>query len=196
MKATLEARGRATSNLAADRCTSAGKARTQTPLAWRMRTRWKREHGSAVVEMALVLPLMLLIMTGIATFSMALYQKLLLAEAVGSAGRFIAGDRGQTDPCSDTWTALTQSAPGLSAGSISMTIKYTHSQTGTSATYTSNTCTAIGGSPNTNVNAMQPGDYGLVYASYPCVMQVLNVWGHGAGSQACTVTAAVAEDIQ
>lgn len=156
----------------------------------------RADQGSALVEMAVVLPLMMLILTGIATFSMALYQKLLLAEAVGSAGRYLAGERGQSDPCSDTWTALTTSAPGLTGSSISMTIKYTHEPSGTTVSYTGNTCTAIGGTPATNVNAMQPGDYGTVYASYPCVLQVLNVWGHGPGFQSCTVSAVVAEDIQ
>jgi Flp pilus assembly protein TadG len=139
--------------------------------------------------MALVLPLMLLVLTGIASFSMALYQKLLLTEAVSSAGRVLAAEQGQTDPCSDTWTALTRSAPGLTTSKLTMTITWTAEPSGTTKSYPNNTCTPMG-------TGLKSGDYGQVSASYPCVLQVVNIWGQGPGFQGCTVGAAVAEDIQ
>lgn len=160
--------------------------------AGRLERRFAPDSGSALVEMAIVLPLMLLIMTGIASFSMALYQKLLLTEAVSSAGRVLAAEQGQSDPCADTWTALTKSAPGLSSSSLSMTIVWTPASTGKSNTYTTNTCTAMG-SASTGVKS---GDYAQVFASYPCVLQVVNIWGKGPGFSSCTVAAGVAEDIQ
>ncbi len=141
------------------------------------------------MELAITMPVMLLILTGMATFSMALYQKLLLTEAVSSAGRVFAAEKGQTDPCADTWTALTQSAAGLSSGSITMSITWTPVGGGSAQTY-AKTCTARGGS-----TGMSSGDYGQISATYPCVMQVVNIWGKG-GTAACTVAARVAEDIQ
>jgi Flp pilus assembly protein TadG len=139
--------------------------------------------------MALVAPLMLLILTGIASFSMALYQKLLITEAVSSAGRVLAAEQGQTDPCSDAWAALTRSAPGLSASNITMTITWIAEPSGTTRSYSNNTCTAMG-------TGVKSGDYGQISATYPCILQVVNIWGHGPGFQGCTVGAAVAEDIQ
>src|SRR5579863_2474519 len=123
-------------------------ARAAVQMGWTRRAETggaprRSESGSAIVEMALVLPLMLFIMTGIATFSMALYQKLLLTDAVSSAGRVFAAEKGQSDPCADTWTALTKSSPGLASNSIAMTITYTPNG-GTSTTY-GKTCTALGG---------------------------------------------------
>ena len=44
-------------------------------------------RGSALVEMAVVLPPLLLVITGVAAFSIALAQKLELAEAVSNGGR-------------------------------------------------------------------------------------------------------------
>lgn len=58
-------------------------------------------EGGALVEMAVTLPLIMLIMTGIFSFSMALYQKLQLAETVAAAGRQLAVDRGDHDPLRD-----------------------------------------------------------------------------------------------
>jgi Flp pilus assembly protein TadG len=75
-------------------------------------------EGNALVEMAVTLPLIMLIMTGIFSFSMALYQKLQLAEAVAAAGRQLAVDRGSHDPCADVMNAIYNGAPGLSQTSL------------------------------------------------------------------------------
>ena len=55
-------------------------------------------EGGALVEMAVTLPLIMLIMTGIFSFSMALYQKLQLAEAVAAAGTTTGGGSGRPRP--------------------------------------------------------------------------------------------------
>ena len=78
------------------------------------------ETGGAMVEMALVMPVMLCLITGIFSVSMALYQKLQLAEAMSSAGRVLAADRGATDPCADTVAAVDAAAPGLATSSIGL----------------------------------------------------------------------------
>src|SRR5664279_4854272 len=69
------------------------------------------DHGGALVEMALVMPIMLAMLTGIFSFSVVLYQKLQLGEAVSNAGRVMALERGDTDPCLTTANAIYAAAP-------------------------------------------------------------------------------------
>src|SRR5579871_6740958 len=88
-------------------------------VAWVRAFFGRDNEGGALVEMAVSLPIMLLIMTGIFSFSIALYQKLQLAEAVGNAGRMLAVDRGSQDPCADAATAIYAAAPGLAKSQIS-----------------------------------------------------------------------------
>lgn len=50
-----------------------------------MKHLFRSDRGSALVELAVALPIVMLIMTGIFSFSIALNQKLVLTEAI-SAG--------------------------------------------------------------------------------------------------------------
>ena len=59
-----------------------------------------------MVETALVMPIILLFMTGMFSLSTVLYQKLELIEAVSSGARFLAVDRGDTDPCRNTTASI------------------------------------------------------------------------------------------
>ena len=80
------------------------------------------EHGSAIAETAVAMPIILLVMTGIFSFSVALHQKLALAEAVSAGGRVLAVERGDTDPCKKATDAIYAAAPTLSRSN--MTISY------------------------------------------------------------------------
>ena len=71
-------------------------------------------EGSALVEMAILLPVMMLIMTGIFSFSLLLFQQIQLTETVCNAGRYLAVARQAPDPCA-TVTSAINSAPGLGA---------------------------------------------------------------------------------
>ena len=51
------------------------------------------------MEVALVTPIILLLMTGMFSVSMVTYEKLQLAEAVSTGARQLAIARGDTDPC-------------------------------------------------------------------------------------------------
>src|SRR5580700_6007189 len=73
----------------------------------------RSEHGGALVEMALVMPVMLAMLTSIFSFSVVLYQKLQLGEAVSNAGRVMALERGDTDPCATTASSIYAAAPAL-----------------------------------------------------------------------------------
>ncbi|WP_109487644.1 TadE/TadG family type IV pilus assembly protein [Occallatibacter savannae] len=80
------------------------------------------DRGSAIAETAVAMPIILLVMTGIFSFSVALHQKLALAEAVSAGGRVLAVERGDTDPCQKATDAIYAAAPTLSRSN--MTISY------------------------------------------------------------------------
>jgi Flp pilus assembly protein TadG len=140
-------------------------------------------EGGALVEMAVTLPVMLAIMTGIFSFSIALYQKLQLAEAVGNGGRYLAVSRGVTDPCQLASNAIYAAAPGLTKSKISLT--YTIGST----TTTGATCTG-------SASAMSSGGTAQIQASYSgCILNVLNIWG-GSMLGTCTLYSQVTEVVQ
>src|SRR5580698_6457172 len=67
----------------------------------RARLRTRDERGAAVIEMAVTLPIFLLLVTGIATFGLAFANYLSLTDAVYIAGQQLAVSRAQTsNPCS------------------------------------------------------------------------------------------------
>jgi Flp pilus assembly protein TadG len=83
----------------------------------------RHEEGQALVEAALVLPLLLLAGTGILIFGIYMMQILSLTEGVGSAGRVLASNAGITlDPCSEAVTAFRNAAPLLKTSSLTYKI--------------------------------------------------------------------------
>lgn len=161
----------------------------------------KNEHGSALVETALALPILLIMLTGIFTFSIALNQKLLLSEAVSTGGRVLALERGANDPCADTANAIYGASPTISASSMSLSIIVggtntsgvisggtTYSSSGSGSSYTAPTCTAAGSG---GASPLQAGWPAQIVASYPCS---LAMYGPKLGS--CTIHASIAETIQ
>ena len=79
--------------------------------------------GSSLVEMALVLPMMLLLVTGIFMFGIALNNNLVLTNAVAQGAQLVGVSRGlTTDPCATAVTAVENSATGLNASSLTFTL--------------------------------------------------------------------------
>jgi len=117
-----------------------------------------REQGSALVETAVVMPILLLVMTGIFSFSIVIYQKLALAEGVSAGARFLAVDRGDTDPCASTAAKVYAAAPGLTSSKIKVTFVIN----GTA--YDSATCSGTTG--------MVSGGTAKLTATYPCSFSV------------------------
>jgi Flp pilus assembly protein TadG len=122
-------------------------------------------EGGALVEMAVTLPLVMLIMTGIFSFSSVLYQKLQLAEAVSNAGHYLATARGDTDPCATAISAVKNSAPGLVTKNITVTLTQSGTALGTSCPTTSTSSTLVAGS-NVTVQASYPSGLALYGSSY------------------------------
>jgi Flp pilus assembly protein TadG len=135
------------------------------------------EEGSALVETALVLPIIFLLMTGIFSFSIALYQKLELAQAVGSGVRFLATDRADPDPCAATAARIYASAPTLTKTSIGLTFVLN----GTS--YSGATCNGT--------TQMISGKTAQITATYPCTLSA-----YGMSFSACGLSESVTEVLQ
>lgn len=145
----------------------------------------RARQGSAIVELAFGLPILFLILTGIFWFSIALYQKLELAEAVSVGGRFIAVDRGDTDPCAAAASKLYAAAPGLTQSNITLSFTINGVPSGP-------TCPGANGAANGN---MISGANAEISASYPCKLIFFSAYG-SSPSTACDIKAAVVEVVQ
>ena len=141
---------------------------------------YKDDRGGALVEMAVTLPIVLLLMTDIFSISMALYQKLELAEAVSAGGRFLATDRGDTDPCATTAAKVYAAAPTLS--SANMTFSFAITGGTTTTTYATPSCSGA---------LMTTGGTAQIRVSYPCSLSA-----YGMSFAACSLSNQVAEVIQ
>jgi Flp pilus assembly protein TadG len=137
------------------------------------------ERGGSFIEFTLVIPVLLLAMTGMVSFGIALHNDLILTNAVNTGTQLLAISRGQTsDPCATAYTAISGAAPSLAAG-LSLTFVIN------GATYTStNTCTAAAAN-------MVQGASAQVTATYPCNLAVF-----GMSFPSCALKAQIAEFIQ
>jgi Flp pilus assembly protein TadG len=144
----------------------------------RVLRRSRRTEGGALVEMAVTLPLLLVIMTGIFSVSVAMYQKLLLTEAVSAGGRFLAADRGDANPCTSTNTIIQNAASTLTSTSFSFTYTLNGVASGS-------TC-----SGTTNLIA---GKNAQINVTYPCSIMWFGTTSKFSG---CTLGAQIVEQVQ
>ena len=146
-------------------------------------------RGAALVEMAVALPPLLLVITGVAAFSIALSQKLELAEAVSNGGRVLAAARGKNDPCTLAYQAVDAAAPTLSASHILLTITLNGVQTPASGSSATPSCSGgTGGQANTN---MVLGGNATISASYSCSIRAYNFTYPG-----CNLATSLTEVVQ
>ncbi len=109
-------------------------------------------EGGALVEMALVVPVMMTLITGMASFGIALNNYLLLSHAANVGARYMAINQGNftngatTNPCAMAATQIQAAAVGIPASQISYSITLTPTATGTATTYTSSNGTTGFGS--------------------------------------------------
>jgi len=83
------------------------------------------ERGSALVEMALILPMLLLLTTGMLIFGVAMNNYMQLTNAVSIGARAVANSASvSTDPCAVAYSALTAAAPGLSTSKLSVSYTF------------------------------------------------------------------------
>ena len=88
-----------------------------------------REDGNALVEFALVAPIMLMIMMGIVAIGSTMSNYLQLIEATSSAARGVAVARSNTlDPCNSFSSAVISGAPLLNSSNMAFTLVLASSQ--------------------------------------------------------------------
>lgn len=123
-------------------------------------------RGQSVVEFTLVIPILLLVMTGLLSFGLALHNYLVLTNAVNTGAQLLAISRGQTtDPCATAYAAIQGAAPSLASG-LTLTFVIDGS------TYSSTkTCTA-------GAAEMVQGAFAQVTASYPCSFGIFEIKNH------------------
>jgi Flp pilus assembly protein TadG len=102
------------------------------------------ENGQALVEMAVVAPVLLLITFGMCVFGIALNDQLVLTNAVQQGAQVLSISRGVTDPCATVATAVENAAPNIISGT----------------SYSTTTCTA-------GASLMTSGANGSVQVTYP-----------------------------
>jgi Flp pilus assembly protein TadG len=150
------------------------------------RTLRTSDDGGSLVEFALVLPVLLLLVTGMFSFGIAINNYLTLTNAVGIGARFLAVDRGLSlDPCAATVAAVEGTVFGLNPASLSFTFVIN------GTTYPGLSCISTSLTSGAPGNMVQ-GTPAQVTVTYPCS---LGVYGTNY-VPGCTLTAQTTELIQ
>jgi Flp pilus assembly protein TadG len=126
--------------------------------------RWG-EEGSVLVEVSLLTPILLALVTAMCTFAVGFNNQLTLTQAVGAGAQYLQIDRGTADPCADTLTAIENAAPSLKGSSINLTINFN------GTVVNANSCTGNSGS-------LVQSSPVTVSATYPCVLSIMPM-GYG-----------------
>ena len=164
--------------------------KNRPPVPHGARIRRKGERGGALVELALTMPMMLVMVTGIYSFGVYLRQSLQLTDAVSIGGQYLSIRLGNTlDPCADVYTAVTNAAAGLNPALMTFTITLNT----TSYPFTQG-ATVSCSSPSSNSAGYSTGNLILgdpvkVNVTYPCS---LAIYGKNL-VPGCTITAQITE---
>jgi Flp pilus assembly protein TadG len=127
------------------------------------------QEGQSVVEFAVTLPILLLVVTGILTFGVALNNYLSLTNATSAGARELAISRGATtDPCA-TAIAAVYAAPTLNQGSMSFSFVL-------NGTSYPNTVSCNSSSTTTGPAAnLSQGSSAQVNVTYPCSLALFKI---------------------
>lgn len=122
-------------NLGANCMGEAGGQRKRSLIGRMRRGLWGGEEGNALVELAFVAPIMMLLLTGVASFSMALYSYQQLGYAVSAAAQAVGAEQGLiSDPCATLESDITTALPNWTVSKFTFTTVITDS-TGTAHTF-------------------------------------------------------------
>jgi Flp pilus assembly protein TadG len=102
----------------------------------------KSDQGGALLEFAVALPLLMTVLTGAASFTMAFYSLQAVENATAGAVQAVAAEQGTVaDPCATAQTLVQAELPGWTASKISYAMTITDSS-GTAHPYPSSGMTA------------------------------------------------------
>lgn len=137
------------------------------------------EEGNAMIETALVLPMLLGVLTAILGFGVGFNNNLTLTSAVGSGAQHVQLLRTTTtDPCLDAFTAISSAAPSLNSSKIALTYSFN----GTPVTPVLNSCAG-------DQTLLVSGQPVTVTAKYPCAPPIYGT----TLSSTCQLSATVTE---
>ena len=139
----------------------------------------RQRSGSAVIEFALLAPVLLLLMLGTFQFGLVLINYMTLTNATQTAARQFAVSRGSTTSWSNAKSQLYGAAPNLVQADVTITFSVNGGACTSDAT-----C-------KTGLDAGQ-GTSAVLTATYPCS---LIVYGHDY-SPTCILTSQVTERIE
>ncbi len=144
--------------------------------------RLSNDSGAQIVEMALVMPVTLIVLTGLLSFGTYINNNLELTNATSLAGQYLAESRSiTTDPCSDTYTNIKQVAPALVPASMSFQLVLS----GAPTPYTGTTCASA-------ATYMTQGATAQLTVTYPCSLAIYEV----NLAPGCVLTSQITEIIQ
>lgn len=157
-------------------------APSQTDAGIRPECEWicsGKRRGQSLLEFSFAMPLLLITVTGMLSFGIAMHNLLVLTNGVGIAVQQLSMSRGQTsDPCATAYTAIQAAAPGLTAADLSFTFVIN------GTTYSTTSCTS--GAAN-----LVQGATAQLKVTYPCTMAIYDLPIH-----TCNLGAQTAEIIQ
>lgn len=137
--------------------------------AVKRRRRWvvklgHREEGQALVEIALAMPLLLVLLTAILQFGLMFNKYITLTDAVRTGDRTLALGRGLSDPCDPAvaQTLASASNTGLTSSEITTTLT------------SPDTC-GTGSYPNRTSGSETAGNEATVSASMPYTVNVFGL---------------------
>lgn len=150
------------------------------------------EDGQALVESALVLPLLLIAGTGILVFGLYMMQILSMTEGVGNAGRVLAENAGlTTDPCSVAVAAFQNAAPILNTSNL--TYKITLNPGTGDNSYTGSSCSSSSTTTGAAGNLVSGGTATLKVSYSNCS---LSFYGNNLFPSGCSISQQVTEAVQ
>jgi Flp pilus assembly protein TadG len=135
------------------------------------------EEGNALVEFALILPMLLMLTTGLMVFGVAMNNYLQLTHAVSVGARSVslyghdASTSSSIDPCSLASAAVISAAPGLNPAN--MTFSYSFGSSTASSTSCTGAAASLVSRTNVTVTATYPLNlsiYGKVFSQSSAVL--------------------------
>jgi Flp pilus assembly protein TadG len=122
------------------------------------------EEGAALLEFAITLPLLMTVLTGTASFSLALYLLQQIGNATSTSAQLLGAEQGLiTDPCKTVVTSVTGSLPNLTPGKITYTVSITDAS---GTTHTTPATTGSSFSCASYAGYMSPNEPVTVTVSY------------------------------
>jgi len=116
------------------------------------------DDGQSLVEFGVLLPIVMIVLTGVLSVGQAFGNRETLVQAVGTGAQTLQTLRGTTtDPCQDTYNAIALASPGLDVSKITLSYNFN----GTAPTLTGQSCSGQEG-------LLQSGTTVTVTGSYPC----------------------------